>query len=391
MRIAIVNQRYGLEVNGGSEYYTRMLAEKLSPCYQIDILTTKAKSYSLWKNEYPADEETIHGVTVKRFEVTQPRKVWTQKITGKLITFFRLNTEKISGKWAEAQGPVCPDLIQYIERNRERYDWFLFVTYLYYPTVAGLPLVKDKAILIPTAHDEFCIYFKVYERLFHMPRKMIYLTDEEKEFVQEQFHNEDIPSVVAAVGVDIPEKVDADRFRGKYGIQGDYVIYVGRVDESKGCAEMINFFRRYIEETRDDGLQLVIIGQKFMEISDHPQIRYLGFVSEEDKFDGIKGSKALWLPSQFESLSIAVLEAMSLHRPVVVNGRCEVLKGHCEKSGGGVWYTDYEEFAAGMGRLYSGEYETLCGNALRYVEKNYTWDVVIKKIRGLLEGKKNEY
>ena len=39
-RIAIVNQRYGLEVNGGSEYYARLIAEHLNKYYNVEVLTT---------------------------------------------------------------------------------------------------------------------------------------------------------------------------------------------------------------------------------------------------------------------------------------------------------------------------------------------------------------
>ena len=188
-KIAIINQRYGLEVNGGSEYYTRVLAEKLKDYYEIDVLTTLAQSYADWANEYSRNEEVINGITVKRFKVVHKRKVWKQKILGKMITFFHINTESISRKWVEAQGPTCPGLIEYIRENKDYYDCFIFVTYLYYPTVFGLPLVKEKAILIPTAHDEFCIYFKIYEKLFHMASKIVYLTEEEKEFTEKTFHN----------------------------------------------------------------------------------------------------------------------------------------------------------------------------------------------------------
>ncbi len=53
--------------------------------------------------------------------------------------------------------------------------------------------------------------------------------------------------------------------------------------------------------------------------------------------------RLLILPSKFESLSISVLEAMTLSKPVIVNGICDVLKGHCVKSNGGLYYKNFFE------------------------------------------------
>ncbi|MCM1082011.1 MAG: glycosyltransferase [Clostridium sp.] len=383
-KIALVNQRYGLEVNGGSEYYTRLIAEKLAKDYQVEVFTSKALSYEKWANYYVDDLETINGVMVRRFGVRHERKRLLMKILTRLITKLHLNFEWLCDIWVRQQGPYVPDLIQYIRNHKNEYDAFVFVTYLYYPTVAGLKEVKEKTILIPTAHNEPFIYFKSHGKLFNMPKAIIYLTEEEKALVERLYNNQSVPSVVAGVGVDVPEHVDNNRFREKYNIKNDYIIYVGRVDKSKGCHEMLRYFLEYYK--KNDNMHLVIMGQLFMDIPKHPAIHYLGFVSEEDKFDGISGAKLLWLPSQFESLSIAVLEAMSLAVPILVNGKCEVLKGHCEKSNGGLYYTDYEKCSDALDKLLEKNCQKKMGsNAREYIERNYLWDNIIKKIEGLIE------
>ncbi|MDE5872444.1 MAG: hypothetical protein K2H07_00875 [Lachnospiraceae bacterium] len=202
-KIALVNQRYGLEVNGGSEYYTRLIAEKLAKDYQVEVFTSKALSYEKWANYYIDDLENINGVTVRRFEVKHERRNLLMKILTRMITKLHLNFEWMCNIWVRQQGPYVPDLIQYIKEHKNEYDAFIFVTYLYYPTVAGLQAVKEKAIFIPTAHDEPYIHFKSHSKLFNMPRAIIYLTEEEKALVERLYNNQSVKSIVAGVGIEV--------------------------------------------------------------------------------------------------------------------------------------------------------------------------------------------
>ena len=112
------------------------------------------------------------------------------------------------------------------------------------------------------------------------------------------FHNEDVPYEVCGVGVDVPTTVDADRFKKKYNLD-NYVIYVGRIDEGKDCPRLFNYFMEYKKRNKNN-LKLVLMGKAVCEIPKHPDIISLGFVTDEDKFDGISGAKALILPSKFE-------------------------------------------------------------------------------------------
>ena len=54
-----------------------------------------------------------------------------------------------------------------------------------------------------------------------------------------------MPGVVVGVGSDVPHNPQPDRFRQKYNIRGPFAIYVGRIDQNKGCKELFDFFRRY--------------------------------------------------------------------------------------------------------------------------------------------------
>lgn len=382
-RIAFVNQRYGKEVNGGSEYYTMLMAGKLKEYYNVEVLTSKALTYDKWEDYYTEDVETIDGISVRRFGVRKKRSRILQRILKILITSLGANTQKVTGLWNKILGPYVPDLVEYIRNHKHEYDAFIFVTYMYYPTVFGMKDVADKAIFVPTAHDEYNIYFKIYESIFRMPKTIVYLTEEERDFVQELFHNEEVGHEVIGVGIDVPEQTDEHSFRQKYNINGDYILYAGRVDVDKGCITMFEYFSRYSMEHRE--LQLVVIGKSYMEIPKTDNIRYLGFVSEEDKYNAMKGARLLWLPSRFESLSIAVLEAMALGTPVIVNGECEVLRGHCIRSGGGKSYRDYNDIQNILNEMNGQKYQLYVEKARLYVFKYYNWDNVIKDWKSVIQ------
>ncbi len=383
MKIAFVVQRYGEEVNGGAELLCRKIAEHLSNHYCIEVITTCAKDYITWENEYSSGKDTVNGITVWRFPVDNPRD----------INKFNSFSEKIFGnsrsvedelKWMKLQGPYSTELLDFIKNNKDKYDFFIFFTYLYCTTFFGLPIVKDKAILVPTAHDEPPIYLSIFNSLFTLPKALIYSTEEEKKFVNLKFKNENITSEIIGVGIDMPEKIYADDFKQKYKID-NYIIYVGRIDESKGCKELFEYFMRYKIEGQSN-IKLVLLGKPVMEIPKHPDVMQLGFVSEQDKFNGMKAAELLIMPSKYESLSMVIMEAWLCNNAVLVNGNCEVLKGQCVKSNGGLYYTNYEEFRECLDLLLrdSQMRERMGENGRRYVEENYGWDIIEKKYINLL-------
>lgn len=385
-KIAFVVQRYGQEVNGGAELHCRQLAEHMAQEFEVEVITTKAVDYITWKNEYEADEEMLHGVLIRRFSVEKERSLKEfDDITRKAFA----DKENIESglEWMRQQGPYAPSLVQYVADHKEDYRVFIFFTYLYYTTFTALPSVKEKAILIPTAHNEPPIYLRIFDRLFHLPAGIFYNTREEKRFIERKFYNPDIYDNAGngGVGVDLPEDINSGRFYEKYG-QDFYLLYIGRIDISKGCEELFHYFSEY--KRRNPGpLKLLLMGKPVMEIPDHPDILSLGFVDDRDKFDGLAGAKALVVPSQFESLSMVALEAMSLSIPVLVNGRCDVLRGHCSRSNGGLYYESYHEFEGAL-RYFLGNDEVrarIGENGAAYVAENYKWNVIVSRLKDLIE------
>jgi len=386
MKLAFIVQRYGLEVCGGAELHCRLLAEHLSKYFEVEVLTTCAKDYLTWKNEYKKGTEKINGVAVHRFKNDKERNMNEfSKLSGKIFNKPHGLSEELD--WMKMQGPYCPELIQFIKKNNNKYNFIVFFSYLYFLTYFGIRIAPEKSLLIPMADDSLPLtYLELFKDIFSLPKAIIYNVKEERNNVNIKFNNSNILSDTIGVGVDIPKDIKSDRFRNKYGIDGEFILYIGRIEECKGCLELFDHFIRYKNETKSN-LKLVLMGKPTMKIPEHKDIIPLGFISEKDKFDGLDASALLILPSYYESLSMAVLEAFSIQKPVLVNGKCKVLKAHCLDSNAGLCYENYDEFKGTLDLLLSDKIlrREMGLNGKKYFNANYTWDAVEKKYLNLFE------
>ena len=384
-KILFVVQRYGLEVNGGSEAYCRQIAEKLSSIYDVSVLTTCAEDYVTWENKYQEGIEKINDITVIRKKVVEPR---TQKKFSKATDIINFDKENLlSGiEWQKAQGPYSLELLNYLSNHKEEYDVIIYMTYLYFTTYFGIQIAPEKSILIPTAHYEPPIYFGIFNSIFHLPRCILYLTNSEKNFVTKKFHNNYVNSDIVGVGIDIEKDVENINLKDRFSIEDEYLIYLGRIDESKGCKNMTDYFLEY-KAKYNNNLKLVLAGKTAMNIPVNNDILNLGFVSEIEKINLLKNAKALILPSEFESLSLSTLEAMYFGIPVLVNGKCDVLKDHAILSKAGLYYMNKLEFIESLAYIDENPeiMKKMGENGVLYVEKNYRWDVVIEKYKNAIE------
>lgn len=389
-KVAFVVQRYGLDITGGSEALCRQVAERMLPHFDVEVLTTCATDHLSWNNVLPEGESTLNGVRVRRFPSRQERKLLEfHRIYDHI--FDRQLTEQEEHEMLRHQGPYCPAMLDYIDRHRNVYGAFVFFTYLYWPVVNALPRVQEKSIFVPTAHDEASIYLHILDEVFRAARRFIFISEEERFFALRRFNLPEDAGRVIGMGIDEPQPGDPDPawepLRQK--LEGARVLtYVGRVENGKGCDQLVDYFLRYVREEQRSDLRLLLIGRRTLPLPPHPQIVSPGFVSEYVKYHALEHTAIAVAPSPFESLCIAALESWMHRKPVLANGRCPVLVGHCRRSNGGLWYTSYAEFRECLRMLLADEElcRALGSQGRSYVEARYRWPVMEQAYREEIEA-----
>lgn len=390
MKVAVVVQRYGADINGGAELHARYIAEHLAKHVAVEVLTTCARDYISWANDYAPGATREAGVEVRRFPVSRTRSpqdfgAWSRRV------FDAPHSVNDELAWLEAEGPTSPALIRHLTERQADYDFVLFFSMRYYHAWHGARAVPDKAILVPTAERDEVLGLEIFKPILRGVRACMYNSPEERALLTAMAGRDDVPGVVVGVGSELPDDADGERFRRRTGIDGRTAIYIGRIDENKGCAELFDFWKRYSEIT-PGGLTLVLIGTPVLPVPDHPRIRHLGFVSDQEKYDALQAAEFLIMPSYFESLSMVALEAWGMGKPVLANGRCDVLRGQAMRSNAGLYYESYPEFVEAV-RVLEGSAATAAAlgrNGRRFFQTHYAWPIVEKKYLDMFARLKTE-
>lgn len=341
-RLAIVVQRYGAEVNGGAEVHARRIAELLREDVDVTVLTTCARDYATWADHYPPGPTELGGVRVVRFPVSAPRDAGAFDRAASRA--YSAPADLARGRdWMSAQGPNAPGLLAHLRDEGDRYDAVAFVTYLYASTFDGLPLVADRALLVPTMHDEPPLRLRIFDELFAKARLILFNTPEERDLARRRFGVEDARARIVGVGVDV-DRLAPEGPSDRGVDRAPYALCVGRIDPAKGTDLLVAHHAAY-RAACPDGLDLVLLGSGDMALPKEPWLSAPGFVSEEAKSAAFAGATVVVVPSPYESLSLAQLEAWSHGRPTLANAESPVLVGQSRRTGGGLWYRDGAEYA----------------------------------------------
>ena len=345
-----VTPRYGPQVMGGAETAARQLAEHLlvETGWEAEAYSTCALDPHTWADELEPGTSEINGVPVHRFASAHGRLAAFYGLDGRLRLAPQRASRDEGRRWVDYNGPVSPDLIDAVIAADA--DVVAFYPYLYHPTVAAIGKVQVPAVLHPAAHDEPALYLPVFRGTFGDADAFCFHTAAERLLVERTYPVAEKPQIVLGLGVG--ESAGAGRPGGDVLGLGDrpYIVSVGRVDEHKGSKMLAAYFAEY-KERHPGPLALALVGPISVELDPHPDIVITGAVDEADKWDIVRDAQVAVSPSALESFSLVVLEAWVDRVPVVVNGACGPTREHCERSGGGLWFTSYREFEGALDRL----------------------------------------
>ena len=384
--IAFVVQRYGEGITGGSESLARAVAERLAAEYRITVFTSCAKDYVTWRNELPEGSERLAGVDVLRFRVEEERHLDRFNAFAEPL-YLRERTREEELEFLRRQGPQVPKLVEALRKQRDRFAAIVFFTYLYYPTYWGLDAAPERSVLVPTTHDEPPLRFGIYEQVFAAPQAFGFLTPAEEALVRSRFalgeragfpgrHGHRDARAAGRRGLPRAARARASLrpLRGPHR----------RGQGLRGAAGL----PRAVRSDKADAAELVLIGKLAMSLPSPSGVRYLGFLSEQDKAAAMAGAQAVVCSSPYESLSIVLLEAFALGTPGLVNERSAVLREHCLRSNAGLYYANADEYGEAMDLLVRDRRlrAALAANGRRYVDSEYRWSVVLDRWRSLIEA-----
>ncbi len=382
--VSFVVPWYGANIPGGAENLCKTTAEHLAKSgLDVDVLTTCSKQFlSDWKNYLPVGEEKIEGVSVKRFRVNDRNTLLFDMINGKLMKNQKIPPAE---ETKFINNIINSDtLCQFITEHDER--TYIFTPYMFGTTYFGSKIRPQHSYLIPCLHDESYAHMSIYKSMFEGVRGLMFNSKSEMNLAKRIFtlKNE---LVLMGVGIDTDIVSDAKRFREKYGIDDDFILYVGRKDQTKNTPLLVEYFRQY-KKYNPAPLRLVLVGGGKIEIPTDikPYINDLGYIPEQDKRDAYSAASVLCQPSVNESFSIVIMESWVCGTPVIVNGKCEVTREHCVESNGGLYFNDYPEFEECVRHILANpeEAKKMGAAGRRHVINNFSWPKIVEKYMEVL-------
>ncbi len=384
-RYAFAVHPYGAERANEASSLAARLARRFQAWSEVEILTTCATGEAGGANVLPAGHSRVDGVHVRRFPVDRARSARGFARSSRYLWNTSDPSLEEQEAWLRGRGPFSSRFIDYLETFGNRYDAFLFFDYRSANSYFGLPIVEERAFLLPLAHDEPPIGLSMWERYFARPRGFFFNSAAEEHFLRERFPNLPLRGSIAGFGLGAQADADPQRFRATFGLRQPFLLYLGRVDPDKGCYHLLEDFTRY----RAGGgryRDLAIVGETHMPLPRVEGVHWIGGVDERTKWDALAACDVVVIPARNETFSLTALEAWSAMKPVVVSAQATAVVSQCRSANGGLWYANADELAAALDLLDVRLRERLGAQGRAFAADGAVWLPALETYRAELAG-----
>lgn len=384
MRFCFVTPRYGKQIAGGAETLVRELASRLAQRGdQIEILTTCALDNRSWENHFAPGVEVDQKLIVRRFLV-DPRNLdkWVP-LQIRISEGMKLSVDE-QLDWM-AHGVNSTALYAHLAEVSAQFDKIFFGPYLFGTTFWGSLISPERSVLIPCLHDESYAYLEVIEQMFKQVSGALFNALPEQQLAHSLYG--EIAGGEVGMGF-VPCNQDYVNSLSPYFTESfPYLMYLGRKETGKNAQILIDYFSALKDSGQHPGLKLVILGGGSFDDLLRPNAKLrddiidLAQLSELDKQRVLKYAVALCQPSLNESFSIVLMEAWQLGVPVLVHSKCAVTREHVSESGGGLYFSDANEFGAVVSELLNDATlrAELAAAGNGYVRTKYSWSAVLER------------
>lgn len=378
MKLLFVIPRFGPAIVGGAERLGMELATRaIAADDDVEIATTCAVDHHTWENVQPSGVKMEDGVLVRRFPVTPRKGGRHAELLARLSSTRRLTyLEEIellgNDVWSA-------DLQLFLERHGPSYDLILFMPYLFGTTFWGIQAWPERSALIPCLHDEPVAHFRSVRDVINASAGCIFNSNAEERLARRLYRIRS--GGVVGVGFDVPQEPTPPR-----SDLGRYFVYVGRLEEGKRVQVAVEHVHRLARDGVTDA-RLVLIGSGPYEPPRKlaGSVVQLGWLTEQEKRSVLAGAIALVHPSELESFSIVLMEAWREGIPALVAAGSAVMVEHCEASGGGLPFADYDDFAQAAALLVDQPTirAHMGASGRRYVETSFSWEIVAERFQSV--------
>ena len=241
-RVAFVTPRYGAGVVGGSEAVIAEAARGFAGRgYDVEVLTTCARSHFSWANEFEPGSFVDRGVTVRRFRTVTGAGLRSRfGLDQRVQRGERLDSgEEVA--WANDRFRV-PELYLHLCRHARSYDAIVLSPYLFWSTIYGAAVAPERSVIMPCLHDEPYARLGIVKATLASVAGLWFLSEPEHLLAHRLAPGLSPRHAVVGAAVELAQDYDTAGFRERHGLEAPFILFAGRREPGKGWDSLLRAF-----------------------------------------------------------------------------------------------------------------------------------------------------